>query len=414
MILPLTLLTLIVALVAKDTFYLDDVYVLRGIAQGLCLLVGSAWIFMHMRSTLLIRYWPALFYLFALTVSITAAAKPAYVALQVVSLVAVVLFFIAYFETQRKTGYRSELYVRSTIFSLGLVVILSLPFAWLYPHLAYEILYDWEVRFRGLFAKAGMLGAASGLVIGLAWFGLQNRWAKMLIIVLAAVCLALTLSRTFWVALAVAWATATWLVKPRLRRWLAFIAVAGAALTAVLFMFDLTLNNAVADRVLRADSIANLSGRVTLWEEGLSAFKRSPLIGYGFTLGSDGLDAPEGQAFSDDALSIADARDRGKKTLHSGYLQSVLDAGLMGTVFYTLTMFVSVGRLWRFAREPRFAPQLFAIVYLLVANLAENVVYSASVYVSIFFWGIAIFALSLPRSVRTLSSSQPLGPTVNT
>ncbi len=400
MIFPLTLVILVVALIAKDTSYLGDPYFMRGFAQGLCLMVGGMWMLTRLNVGLLTRYWPILFYLAALMISVGAAAQPIYVMLQVLSLAAVVLFFIAYFEMQRSKGYPSELFMRSTVLTYGVVMVISLVVAWLLPRIAYETLYAGEIRFRGLFAKAGMMGSAAGLVIGIAWFGLKRWWAKLMLIIPAAVCLGLTLSRTFWVALVVAWAVTSWSTRPQSRKWvLGLVFLAGLA-AAALYTFHVQVDTEAANKIFRTGSITNLTGRVSLWEEGLDAFKRSPLIGYGFTVGSDGLDDPNQQAFGRDALSFKEARAQGRRTLHSGYLQSMLDAGVIGTFFYVLTMLMAWRRLWWLGREPRFAPHLFALLYLMVANLSQNVVYSASVYDSVFFWGIAVFALSLPHVQR--------------
>jgi O-antigen ligase len=397
MIFPMTLVILIVALIAKDTSYLGDPYFMRGLAQGLCLLVGGMWVMTRLNAGLLARYWPILLYLAALMISVGAAAQPIYVMLQVVSLTAVVLFFIAYFEVQRTKGYRSELFMRSTVVAYGVVMIVSLLVAWLLPQIAYETLYAGEIRFRGLFAKAGMMGSAAGLVIGIAWFGLKRWWARLPLIVPAAICLGLTLSRTFWVALVVAWAVTAWITKPQSRKWVMGMAFIGGLAAAALLTFHVQLDTETANRIFRTSSITNLTGRVSLWEEGLDAFKRSPLVGYGFTVGSDGLDGQDQHGFGRDALSFKEARQQGRRTLHSGYLQSMLDAGIIGTFFYALTMMMALRRVWKLGREPRFAPYFFALLYLMVANLSQNVVYSASVYDSIFFWGVAVFALSLPN-----------------
>ncbi len=410
MIFPVTLVVLILALIAKDTSYLGDPYILRGFAQGLCLLVGAMWVATHITGGLLARYWPILLYLGALMLSVTGAARPIYVTLQVVSLSAVVLFFIAYFEVERARGYPSAIFMGTTAVAYGVVMVLSLLAAWLLPEIAYETLYGGEVRFRGLFAKAGMMGSAAGLVIGIAWFGLRQWWGKLLLIVPAAICLAMTLSRTFWVALVVALAVTAWTTRPASRKWIMGLAFVTGMVAAAMVTLHVQLDTGTANKVLRTRSITNLTGRVSLWEEGLEAFQRRPFVGYGFTVGSDGLDVRGYRIFGRDEFSFSQAREQGRRTLHSGYLQSLLDAGIVGTLFYMLTILMALQRVWKARRNPHVAPYLFALLYLSVSNITENVVYSAAVYDSIFFWGVAIFALSLPKAALRM---QRVGVPVN-
>lgn len=407
MIYPVTLVILVAALIVKDTAYLGDPYVVRGIAQGLCLLVGGIWVLTHSGTGLLARYWPLLAYLVALAISVTAAAQPAYVGMQVVSLAAVALFFIAYFEEQRARNYRSELFMQSTVAIYGLVMIISIFVALLMPRIAFETLYGGETRFRGLFAKAGMMGSAAGLVIGIAWFGLRHWWSKAILIIPAAVCLALTLSRTFWVALIVAYSITALYTRPRSYKWILGMSLAGGLAITALLAFHIQLDTKAIHKIFRTDSITNLTGRVALWESGINAFKRSPFIGYGYTIGSDGLYQAKTTGWaSGERVSLESARDLGRETLHSGYLQSLLDSGIIGTVFYLATILLALRRFRRHSREPKFAPYLFSLLFLVVANLTQNIVYSASVYDSIFFWGLAVFALSLPNaSVDTRAAS---------
>ena len=384
-------------MVAKDIAYFGDPYIMRGSAQGLCLLVGGIAVLSRIDSVLT-RYWPILGYLFVILVSASVAAQPTYVLLQVISLGAVLLFFIAYFETERVRGYQSELFMQSTVGAYAAIMVLSLVAAWALPQFAYEVLPGNEVRFRGLFAKSGMLGTAAGVMIGIAWFGFKRWWSRLIFIVPAIFCLAWTLSRTFWVALLVAWAVTAWRLKPQSRKWVVGALLVGSFVVAVAGVLNVQIDEKAADKMLRTGTITNLSGRVTLWASGFEAIKRSPLLGYGFTAGSDGLKGDGSDLAGRDDSSINDARSHGRVTVHSGYLQSMLDSGVLGSFFYLAAMFLAVLRLWQRGNEERFAPHLFALLFLLIANVTENVVYSAAVYSSLLFWGIAIFALSLPSA----------------
>jgi hypothetical protein len=59
----------------------------------------------------------------------------------------------------------------------------------------------------------------------------------------------------------------------------------------------------------------------------------------------------------------------------------------------------------------RYPAEFACLVFLLVTNIAQNVIYSAAVFDSILFWGLVVFALSLRRlnEVEKPLSSEPAG-----
>ena len=394
----IVLIILIVALVAKDTSYLGDPYIMRGFAQGLCLIVGGMWLVTNISGLILKRYWPVFGYLAIILVATMETRDPVYVLWQVASLAAVIFFFIAYFETERKKGYPHAVLVNTTLIAFSLVAMLSLVLAKYLPSLAYVTLYGGELRFRGLYGSPGMLASTAGVLIGFAWFSIKRKWLKLILILVAAVCLEMTLSRTFWVALALAGTATAWRYRWMARKWIVSVAVAILLLASFLIVFGIHLDTQSADRIVRSDSITNLTGRVSLWEAALKAFYQRPFIGYGFTTGSNGLEAVEGRIFESGASSIESARSAGRETMHSGYIQSLLDSGLIGTILYISVMGMALSSIMKYGKEKRFAPYFFALLFLMIANIAENVIYSASVFSSILFWGVAIFAISLKGS----------------
>jgi O-antigen ligase len=393
------LIVLVVALVAKDTSYLGDPYLLRGFAQGLCLLAGGAWVARHFTPALLARYWPLWGYLAALAVSTPGTADPLYVGLQVLSLAAVVLFFVAYFETRRRqrAADPARTLLDATLLCYTVVVILSLVVSVLAPRIAYETLYGGEVRFRGLFSKSAMIGSAAGLVVGIAWLRLTAWRHKAVPLVAGFACLALTQSRTFWIAALVAGVLTSWVYRCGSRKWALAGLAAGVLAVLASAAFDLSYEAPGVGKIVRADSIANLTGRLTLWETGMRAFEKRPLLGFGFTAGSQGVDALDSGPVTGYRTPSA-SRDIGRTTLHSGFLQSLLDSGITGTLFYAAAMWVALLRLLGRDAGHRHAAEFYALVYLLVANATQNVIYSASVYDSIFFWALAVFALGMPRA----------------
>ena len=231
---------------------------------------------------------------------------------------------------------------------------------------------------------------------------------KGAVIAVCGVCLALTLSRTIWVALAVAVSRFTAMDQRAARKWVWL----GLGLTVLMSLwlgikaFDVTLDFSQA-RFLRAESITTLTGRVGLWEEGLRAFYRQPLLGYGYTAGALGLRSASAYSANDNA-NIDSTRDLGKTTLHNGYLQSLLDSGVLGTLFYLAIIAVALRRqLRRPLGTPRDRAVLFGLVYFAVANAAQNVIYSASVFDGILFFGLAIYAMSPLQASRATANAAP-------
>jgi O-antigen ligase len=141
----------------------------------------------------------------------------------------------------------------------------------------------------------------------------------------------------------------------------------------------------------RLDSVANLTGRTELWQAAYRGFRDRPWFGYGFTMGGVGLE-------DDTAVpSDADPTQYSRQTLHNGYIQSVMDAGVIGFFFYLMTLLMAIGRIVRFDSKRRFPEALYVLLFLSIANLGESVVYSGSVFQSLSFWVFAIFALGLSR-----------------
>ena len=412
--LKFTLLVLVVGLIAKDTSQLNDPYIIRGLAQGLCLVVGGIWLLSNFSSQLFPRYWPVWGYLAALTLSAGWLGSPVYVWLQIASLAAVLLFFVAYFEARAALEDGGVGYLLDVVVLLyGLVAALSLMVKFTHPGIAYDVLYIGDVgmesRFRGLFPKAGMLASAAGLTFGLAWFARCGVLLKGCIMVVCGVCQALTLSRASWIALAVAVFAVYWTTLRTGKK----LKATGFGLAAVIALwlgitaFDVTFDLSNA-RFLRAESITNLTGRVGLWEESMEAFYRRPLLGYGYTAGASGLKSASGDSTGD---SFEMTRDVGKTTLHSGYMQSLLDTGLAGTSFYLALLAVALKRLWqRPLNTARDRAVLFGIVYLAVANASQNVIYTASVFDSVMFFGLAIYAMRPQQLARPTAHTGPAYP----
>lgn len=391
------LMILVVALIAKDTSQLNDPYVMRGVAQGLCLLLGGIWIMANLTDEILKRYWAVFGYVAAISLSSLFSGSLFYILLQVASLVAILFFFIAYFETSPMLGEQAiGRLIDTTVICYSIVAILSLIVIFTHPAIAYGAMNNGnagvEYRFRGLFPKSGMLASAAGVTMGMIWFSGRRTLVKWAVVVVCGACVAMTLSRTFWIGVIVAGVATYWVYAKQSRRWLVLLICLAIPLGYGLKVLDLgpDVSNA---KYLRVETITNLTGRVSLWEQGLAAFYRSPYLGYGYTAGASGLaESGDGNGSED----IDAGRDVGRTTLHSGYLQSLLDSGVTGTLFYLAIIAVAIIRITRRHDSPYNRAVFFGLVFFAVSNATQNVIYSASVFDSVLFFGLAIYAMG-PR-----------------
>src|SRR5215510_12090303 len=95
-----TFALLIAALIVKDTVPLGDQFILRGVSQGLALVFGLTWLFTQGPTGLYRKYALLPLYLLTLLFTILASREPMEVFFQVISLAAVVVFFVSFVESR--------------------------------------------------------------------------------------------------------------------------------------------------------------------------------------------------------------------------------------------------------------------------------------------------------------------------
>jgi O-antigen ligase len=420
----IVLILLIVGLVIKDVTLINEPYLLRAIAQGTCLVTGAIWLIGHLDGAVLKRYWLVIGYLASLFLTVLVASEPIYVLMQVVSLSAVIIFFIAYFESRASSAAASnDTLIITTVIAYFLLCSLSLVAIKYFPSYAYEYITHDEIRFRGLYSKSGLTGSAAGILIMLTLFGVRNPWLKIFPLVCGGACLALTLSRTAWVGCFIAVCVTAWLYYPRKR---VLVTAGASALAFALFcMFLLNVRPdpqtvSSVGRVLRVGSISTLNGRTKIWHDGFTAFSKAPILGHGFTAGGEAFNPDDGRirlsainsAEQQSTSSLEKSRSIGKATLHNGIIQSLLDAGMVGTFFYLTAMVAAIRGFIVCDWSRRYPAEFACLIFLLVTNIAQNVIYSAAVFDSILFWGLVVFALSLRRlnAVEVPLTGDPAGP----
>lgn len=408
--------TLLIAFVAKDIIVIGDPYYIRATAQGAALVVAIFWCAKNLSLSTLKRYWPFFGYIFALFMSLINVYDSFYVILQIISLTAVILFFIAYFESVRVSGAEKGLPQTSLFMVLFMIATFSALCAAVVPSLVYYPISIDETRFRGIFAMPAMMGSAAGLLVGLSIFGQHRLWIRLLAITAGVTCLGLTLSRTCWVATVAASLLTTWFFVKRGRQWVA-VAMGGMVVVVCLYVASGEDGPSAIDRIVRVKSIPTLTGRLSIWQKSFDAFTQRPMFGQGFTVGGRSLDDKADKVQQAELFRSSSGGDRiikesersiGKLTLHNGYLQSLLDLGLFGTFFYLSAILLSIFSLYRITHTRKFSVEFYGLIFFTVENISQNVIYSAAVFDSILFWALAVFSLSLDPAKLSNNSEQTM------
>ena len=392
---------LVAGMIVKDLAFAPYPNVIRVAVQTICMLAFVGVMLQESPPGLGRRCWPLWCYLGALICTIPQTPFPLFVAMQVISVASAMCFFVVYCNRRQSRGVvgATDPIIMYVVVAYALMAVASLLLAKIAPGIAYGSLYAGdavgdEIRFRGLLSKPGMMGAAAGLLVGLGFFAIRSAWLRVLIPIPGLLCLALTQSRTFWIAALFAGAATVCIFYPK---WRLRVGWATAVVTAILLAatwLGVRLENSQAEQFARLDSVSTLTGRTQLWQAALEGFKEEPLFGFGFTMGSLGMEHIQSrEAWS--GLGAEDAQAHSRATTHNGYLQSLLDSGLVGTFFYVTCIVVALKRLLQYGRDRGNAPVFYSLLFLIVANFAESVIYSGSVFPSIFFWYCAAFAMTL-------------------
>ena len=61
---------------------------------------------------------------------------------------------------------------------------------------------------------------------------------------------------------------------------------------------------------------------------------------------------------------------------------------------------LSIHRFYRYDKKRAFPAEFAGLIFLSVANLSEDAIYSASVFSSVLFWLLALFAFSLEGGAK--------------
>ncbi len=286
---------------------------------------------------------------------------------------------------------------RTMLVALTVVCIASLMVRYWYPGVTYEQTFEGP-RFRGLFSKPAMMGAASGLLLGLGLFVSWNWGIKVIALASSLPCLLLTGSRTFWAAAMVSMGVA----GLRYVRWrwsfLPVGAVLIVALVCIGIIADIRMTSQEQARLFRQDSIETFSGRTTMWTQALQRYWEHPWLGYGFTAGGAALDE-EGRKGAV-VLSVK-SPSQGAVTLHNGYVQALLDSGAIGAAMYIGVIVSGLVCFLRYDRGKRYAAEFYCLLFLAIANFGETIIFGAAVLHGVWFWYLSVLALALASTPRS-------------
>ena len=348
----------IVALLIKDTAPIGDVYVLRSLSQGIGLAAGFWWIFTQSSLEAIKRYWLVLVYSGILCATAFISTDAVRVLLQVLSLIAVTLFFVSFCERARQTPTLHTTAARVVIYALLPICIGSLLLYKISPTLAYDQTVErlaWENahRFKGLFGKPAGIAAASGIFLYIRRKGLL-------------------------VAIGV-----------------------GGLLTALVLFTVLNVNTSTLNqsKAMRSDSLENLSGRTTLWALAMTRFWDRPLLGYGYTVGHTAFLYNRHAKAGDVSGNNVDLFRNETFSLHNGYVQALLDSGALGALAYLIIMGLTIWRIARLDDAKAHASALYTLIFLSIANIGETLVYTPATFHATYYWYAAILALGLRPSV---------------
>ncbi|MCA9423346.1 MAG: O-antigen ligase family protein [Nitrospira sp.] len=404
---------LFLALLIKDTVPLGETLILRGIFENLALFTGLAWLLLFGTAEMCKRYLLLIAYLVVLLLTMFVWYEPLWVGLQVVSLAAVVVFFIAFVESTRDAPQAHDKIFQWTAYALIIVCIGSLVLYRLYPSLAIELVEseyspNGPPRFKGLFGKPGMMATASGILLGFCLFARLNIFVRILGILSAFPCLFLTLSRTFWAAAIGAVGVVAFFYLRKSRVYFG-AAIALLVLSSLLgTVLDIKLSSNASERIVRQESLTNFSGRTFVWSLALEKFWNSPLLGFGYTLGHHALLEFRGGKVVEDRSSNISLFKNKKFSLHNGYMQALLDSGVIGGILYVLIMAVVPWKLFAYDKERRYGAAMYCILFFSISNGGESTVLAAAMFHSVFYWYLAAIAFSLPYYVHEAQVVEPV------
>jgi O-antigen ligase len=250
---------------------------------------------------------------------------------------------------------------------------------------------DPTYRFTGL-AHPNVHGLEGACLAMAAYFALRLGGGRRVmlagILVFALVLLYLTKSRTAVGAVVLAAGVCMMVSVPRRRLFLLGMAVAAVAGSVLIFVPDVAgraQEAALLQRSAKSDDPATLSGRTLLWADLMAYSAEKPALGYGFD-----------SFWTADHIAEVSLR-RGWVIIqaHSGYIQELLDTGILGLSILVLILMVALRAAFVRFRKTRSPLALYALAMFVwyVATLVPEAVDLSHVSTFIVMILLAHFAL---------------------
>ena len=245
---------------------------------------------------------------------------------------------------------------------------------------------DWQ----GVFTQKNACGRIMVLATAVLLFGERLTAARALSLALFLFVLLMSGSRGAWIveaALLLLWLALQLgrRITARARTALAAGAPLAAAACAVLAAALYSHFAAFFGRDL------TLSGRTAIWAQVARFIARRPLIGYGYDAFWRGFTGP--------SLQIDSAVHFVVEHAHNGFLEILLELGVLGLALFLLSWTRAVARLWPLWRRGLIAEIAFPLAFLLLIILYDLDENTLLIYNGI-FWPLYVAALT---SVRQLS-----------
>jgi O-antigen ligase len=324
----------------------------------------AAWKVLHSSEIWQGGFFDYLIYLGLGVISISYSLLPGYSAARIL---AAILMFMGIVRIAREVTNREDIDNLLNWFLVGTGIVWAvILISWV--TMSFDLVWDVEemtglVRFRGIFGSPNSIGElalgtiAVGMVIWKSTSG-WKRWALAAQIAVALAACVLADSRSPFVALG--FGGLLYLMWRYRLRAVPIIMVVGAVGFLLVTQLD-------PEYLTRGD-VTSLTGRTDIWHFAIEKIKQRPLIGYGFEV--------EGQIMQarDFPIWWGPWEEGPRSSLHSNYLSKAVSLGIPALVFWVFFFMRPWLSLLRRKDDPWNLKQLFFLIVVpfLVLNFTES------------------------------------------
>lgn len=291
------------------------------------------------------------------------------------------------------TRYTTSEILKLIVWTLSVGAILSVVFAVVLPR--YGVMAD-SGAWRGIYTHKNFLGRLMGLnAVFLLLLNPQkqtSRWAVWLMIALSIGLVVMSKSKGALVFVVI---LLTVMPLYRSLRWKYIVAIPFAVSFVVVLgsLLTLLLENLEYIVVDKLGKDLTFTGRTYIWQAVIGMIQQRPLLGYGYTAFWQGLEGP--------SASVLVAVDWAAPHSHNGYLDLCLDLGIVGLVFFILSLAINTIRAFTQLPLTKTPAEIWPLLFL-TGMVVYNFVESAILKQNSFFWiTYVIAALTRPTLSRS-------------